>query len=66
MKSIKCDSCGQFIGYANKNDVHFIPDTEYTIEQTIFRCPKCIEKYGKIEKTLYEKKEENKFKFCLR
>ena len=61
-KPIKCDRCGQFIAYLEGGDYHFTPDTEFTIEELICRCSKCVNKYGKImayeEKTLYEEKEK--------
>lgn len=61
-KPIKCDMCGQFIAYKDWDitNIHFIPDTEYTIEETIFRCHKCVSKYGKIYEKTKEKENETK------
>lgn len=43
----RCDVCGKFIAYAeiDKDEAitTFIPDTYYTVEQTIFTHKKCEE-----------------------
>ena len=43
----RCDGCGKFIAYAdieNGDAVrNFIPDTEYSSEQTEYLCKKCNE-----------------------
>ena len=51
---IKCESCGKFIPYLQLEkgggaSVNFIPDTEITQEETLFRCKDCTEKHGIIE-----------------
>ena len=38
----KCYVCGQFIGYYEKYQVDFTPDSEFTIEQTIITHDKCL------------------------
>lgn len=44
-KIIRCDVCGKFIGYnITEVNIEFIPDTNYTIEETIFTHKKCDEK----------------------
>lgn len=48
---VKCDVCGKFIKYDDisegKASVLFIPDSDVSIEEIIFRCQKDVEKYGK-------------------
>lgn len=51
--TIKCDCCNRFISYSElDNDGGaskvFIPDTEFTYEESRFRCKKCTIKKGMI------------------
>jgi hypothetical protein len=40
-----CSVCGQFIGIFTKNvRIEFIPDTQFTVEQTIYTHKKCLKK----------------------
>ena len=44
MYKIKCNICGKFIKYKEipgNVEIKYIPDTEYTIEETIFIHNKC-------------------------
>ena len=42
----KCDVCGKFIGWMDfimdRVITDFTPDTEYTVEETIFTHRKCL------------------------
>ncbi len=51
IKKIKCDCCGKFIDLKDptKFTTAFVPDSEFTIEEFLFRCEKCTKKYGKCE-----------------
>lgn len=52
LKQPTCDWCGKFVSYDTEDkggSVQFIPDTHVTIEQTIWRCPACTEKYGRVD-----------------
>jgi hypothetical protein len=46
MNKFKCSICGKFISYLEIDKgnikVEFTPDTEYTVEETIFTHKKCI------------------------
>ncbi len=52
---IKCDLCGKFISHKNieqnKAKCKYIPDTEYTVEETTFICENCINKLAKLKIT---------------
>lgn len=48
---VKCDCCGRFIKYDDisegKASVLFIPDSDVSFEEIIFRCQKDVIKFGK-------------------
>ena len=49
--NIRCDNCGQFISYKsieqNKVSHIFIPDSDVSYEENIWRCEKCTMVHGK-------------------
>ena len=50
---IRCDCCGRFIKYeelcrGGGGSSCFVPDSEYSYEETTFRCKKCTDKEGMI------------------
>lgn len=44
-----CDICGKFTSPSAQGvSRYFVPDSEYTSEDTGLRCAKCTEKYGQV------------------
>ena len=42
-----CDRCGHFLNPKTKGtSSFFVPDSDVSYEENIFRCVKCTEKYG--------------------
>lgn len=44
-KKIRCEVCGRFIGYNEMPEnvkIDFTPDTEFTIEETLFTHNHCL------------------------
>lgn len=51
---IKCDYCGKFVKASEiceggGGSRGFVPDSEVTREEHVFRCKKCTESHGKVQ-----------------
>lgn len=65
---IKCDRCGRFISHVELKEggggsCAFIPDSEVSYEEIIYRCNSCTKTHGKVRPHQFSNIECNSWVF---